>query len=260
MTDAALHFADLPTGRTAYLDFGTGTPVLFIHGAGLIGGWDFARDWGAEHRMICPYQAGWGPSDDPAPGARVDDYVAQMIALLDHLGLERCDVVGFSMGGWIASTLAARHPDRVGKLVLVAPAGYWSKDTPAADLFAIPGAEILSYLAADPATLLPYFGEAPDPVAVATEIYRNDSAFAQLAWEKLGHERHLDLVARITAPTLLIWGEKDAIIPFSQAPLWQSALGGAALCALPETGHYPFLETETAAQALLAFLKSDPQP
>lgn len=243
--------------QTQYMVFGAGEPVLFIHGAGIIGGWDFALPWGGDFQMICPFQTGWGGSD-PAPlGATIDDFVDQNLRLLDHLGIESCHVIGFSMGGWIASTLAARHPERVRKLVLVAPAGYWSADCPPTDLFAIDPSQILDYLAADPQVLLKYFPPQADPIPSKIELYRNDSAFAQLAWDKLGSEDHLRVVSYIRAETLLLWGEQDRIIPFSQAHLWQAAIKGARLTALKVTGHYPFLEHVEATGIVRDFILSD---
>lgn len=243
--------------RADYLDFGSGEPVLFIHGAGIIGGWDFAQAWADDFRMICPHQPGWRGSEDLAPGATIDDYVEWNLALLDGLGIENCHVVGFSMGGWIASTLAARHPERVRRLILVAPAGYWAQECPPADLFAIDPAEILNYLAADPAVLLPYFPPVEDPIPPQVEQYRNDGAFAQLAWDRLGDRDHLRTLRHIKAPTLLLWGEADRIIPFSQASRWQEAIRGAKLAPLEETGHYPFLEHAMAADIVRHFLKDE---
>lgn len=255
--DLLAHNIQLNDRIADYRDFGSGTPVLFIHGAGIIGGWDFARQWANDFRMICPHQPGWRGTDELGLGANINDYVEWNIALLDALNIESCHVIGFSMGGWIASTLAAYYPDRIRRLVLVAPAGYWVQECPPADLFAIDPSEILTYLAADPTALLPYFPPADDPISAQVEQYRNDSAFAQLAWERLGYTDHLRTLRRIKASTLLIWGKADRVIPFSQAPYWQEAIRDVELAALDRTGHYPFLEHTEAAAMVRKFLKND---
>ncbi|MFJ8012513.1 alpha/beta fold hydrolase [Streptomyces sp. NPDC096339] len=108
-------------GRTlAYTDFGgTGRPLLALHG-GMSEGRAFtglAAALGEEWRVIAPDQRGHGDSDR-APDYGREGYVADAVALLDHLGLhEPVTVLGYSLGGLNALHLAAAHPDRVGALV-----------------------------------------------------------------------------------------------------------------------------------------------
>ncbi|MFF3625056.1 alpha/beta fold hydrolase [Streptomyces sp. NPDC002467] len=108
-------------GRTlAYTDFGgTGRPLLALHG-GMSEGAAFtgmAAALGEEWRVIAPDQRGHGDSDR-APDYRREGYVADAVALLDHLGLrEPVTVLGYSLGGLNAVHLAAAHPDRVGALI-----------------------------------------------------------------------------------------------------------------------------------------------
>ncbi|MEC3975909.1 alpha/beta fold hydrolase [Amycolatopsis sp. H20-H5] len=101
--------------RLSYLDFGgPGRPLLALHGH-----LDEGRTWSAlaaalspRWRVIAPDQRGHGDSDR-APGYTRDDYVADALALLDHLGVERVVALGHSGGGMTAYRLAARHPERV---------------------------------------------------------------------------------------------------------------------------------------------------
>ncbi|KWT58557.1 hydrolase [Streptomyces albus subsp. albus] len=108
--------------RLSYLDFGpaTGKPLLALHGH-FSEGRGFAAlaaELGPEWRVIAPDQRGNGASDRTPDYSR-EGYVADAVALLDHLGLPSAAVLGHSMGGKNAYHLAARHPDRVRALINV---------------------------------------------------------------------------------------------------------------------------------------------
>lgn len=104
-----------------------GPPVLFIHGFG-----GTARNFTlniaplakAGFRVIAPELWGMGRSAKPRGRYSLDRWVEQLIGVLDRLGLQRAYIVGHSMGGAVAIRLAHRHPERVAKLVLVAPLGF----------------------------------------------------------------------------------------------------------------------------------------
>ena len=110
--------------RIRFLDQGEGDPVLLVHGA--YGRGDvFARSpfglaLSSGRRIIAPDALGHGDSDAPAdPGAYGPDRRADhLAAALDAAGVERAHVVGYSMGGWAASALATRHPDRIASLAI----------------------------------------------------------------------------------------------------------------------------------------------
>ena len=111
---------DLDRRRLSYLDFGgDGRPLLALHGhldqgAGFA---PLAAALGPRWRVIAPDQRGHGASDRAADYTR-EGYLADAVALLDHLGLERVVVLGHSLGGVNAYQLAARHPDRIEAVVL----------------------------------------------------------------------------------------------------------------------------------------------
>ncbi|MCF7550860.1 alpha/beta fold hydrolase [Pseudonocardia sp. WMMC193] len=111
------------------LEAGLGSPVVLVHGSGP--GVSAYANWrltipalAEEFRVVAPDMVGFGFTERPA-GARydLDGWVAQVVALLDTLGLDRASVVGNSFGGAIALRLAARHPDRVDRLVLMGSVG-----------------------------------------------------------------------------------------------------------------------------------------
>ncbi|GAA2433065.1 alpha/beta hydrolase [Actinomadura vinacea] len=128
-------FADLDEVKLFYSDDGAGeTALLLVHGLGAD-----SHDWiftipalSASHRVVAVDLRGHGHSTTPASGYAVDDYVADLVGLLDHLGIERVVAVGHSLGGTIVAHLAVEHPGRVLGVVEVDPAYGYDAAWPAA--------------------------------------------------------------------------------------------------------------------------------
>ncbi|MGH3390659.1 MAG: alpha/beta fold hydrolase, partial [Actinomadura sp.] len=123
-------FADLGDVRLFYTDDGPGnrghgeTALLLVHGWGADAG-DWAwhiPELSATHRVIAPDLRGHGHTSDPGTGYHPRVLAADLVALLDHLGIEHVIAIGHSMGGQIVSCLAVEHPERVRALVCVDPA------------------------------------------------------------------------------------------------------------------------------------------
>ena len=116
--------AEVEGGRIHYLDRGEGSPVLLIHGAFGSGANfldnAFSRRFAPGRRVVAPDSLAHGdssaPRDPACYGARAR--AGHLKAVLDRLGIERAHVVGYSMGGWMASALATFHPDRVASLAI----------------------------------------------------------------------------------------------------------------------------------------------
>ena len=101
--------------------FGSGPPLLLIHGLGSSGDdWAFQLpSWVQRHRLIVPDLRGCGRSDTPSGHYSIAGFALDLIRLLDRLGIERCAVVGFSMGGAVALELALTEPQRFSHLVTI---------------------------------------------------------------------------------------------------------------------------------------------
>ncbi|MQA94610.1 MAG: alpha/beta fold hydrolase, partial [Streptosporangiales bacterium] len=166
---------------TAVLTAGTGDPLLFLHGAGTVTGFDALLPLAERHRLIVPLHPGFGASaDDPAIDS-VHDYRRHYLDLCDRLGIERPVVVGQSMGGWIAATFALDHPERVSRLVLAAPVGLRVPGHPIVDLFTIPPQELADYLTAKPEVLAAATPNPPTPEFLA-DRYRESTSAARVLW------------------------------------------------------------------------------
>src|SRR6185437_16238395 len=102
---------------------GEGDPLVFLHGAGTVTGFDSLLPLAERFRLIVPFHPGYGPSDDDPTVDDVHDLRRHYLDLFDALGLEEIALMGASLGGWIAANFAADHPERVRRLVLCAPVG-----------------------------------------------------------------------------------------------------------------------------------------
>lgn len=240
--------------RTVVHTIGSGPALVFLHGTGTFTGFEMARDWAKRHTVIIPYHAGFGDSGDTDAIDTVEDHVLHYMDLFDRLGLAQFDLVGFSLGGWLAAEFAIRQPQRVRRLVLVAPAGLVDSNAPAPGLFDIAPQDLPSYLAHDPAAALRYFPKAPDP-AFDSRLGREVMNFAKLIRSdpqgnpKLGNWLH-----RITMPTLILWGGADRLRPTAQADAWRLRIPDARVVLVPHTGHLVFEETPPAAARVTDFL------
>ena len=102
---------DINGVATEVLEIGEGAPLVFLHGTGTFPGFGMARDWAAAgYRVVIPYHPNFGASGDRPDYDTVTDYVLHYAALFDALGLDRIDLAGFSLGGWLAAEYALHHP------------------------------------------------------------------------------------------------------------------------------------------------------
>lgn len=246
------HFADADGVQIHHGDVGDGPPVLMLHGTGPgsdawvnfrhnIG--DLARDF----RVIPVDLPRFGRSAKVAlPGPRLDVLSKVVRDLLDALGLERAHIVGNSMGGQVALKLAIDSPDRVGRLVLVAPAALSRSTT-------VPmPTELVRMIAGYYADEGPSFQKMRqlmralvfDPSSVTDEAVRERYEASidpqVLAVNKGPHWAHQSLeheLDRVTAPALLTWGQDDRASPFDHALVLLRTLRNARLHVFPRCGH-----------------------
>ncbi len=229
--------------------------VILLHGFGssLLTWEPWAERLSTDHRVIRFDLPGFGLTGPDPTGDYSDRRSLDVLAaLMDRLGVARASLVGNSLGGKIAWNFAARHPGRVDKLVLVSPDGFASPGFEYGKQPSVPFAvRLLPYVlpkALLRMSLAPAYG---DPGHLREDVvtrYRDmmlapgvrSAMVARMRQVMLQDPR--PLLGRIQAPTLLLWGEKDAMIPFTNAADYLEAILGATLAALPALGHVPFEE------------------
>ncbi|MCW5772970.1 MAG: alpha/beta hydrolase [Rhodospirillaceae bacterium] len=240
--------------RTVVHSIGSGPPLVFLHGTGTFTGFEVARTWAPHRRVVIPYHPGFGESGDADGLATAEDYALHYMDLFDRLGLDKFDLAGFSLGGWLAAEYAIRQPERLRRLVLVAPVGLAVASAPAPDLFKIPPQELPVYLAHDPMAALRYFPAGPDP-AFEARIGRELMGLAKLIGDQpQGNPRLAPWLHRLRMPTLVLWGAEDRLRPTAQSEAWLALLPNARAEIVPATGHLVFEETPAAAQRVTEFL------
>lgn len=229
--------------------------LILLHGFGSsLHTWDsWAADLSADHRVVRIDLPGAGLSDPDATGEYTDARGLQLLgALMDRLGIARASLVGHSMGGKLAWRFAAEHPGRVDKLVLVSPAGFAS---PGRSYGSRPqvGATVRLLRYALPKPLLRMnlaaaYGE-PGRLTDAVVTRYHDLVLApgvrdaMIARMEQGEPVDPEpLLRRIKAPTLLLWGESDRMIPVGNAEDYRRNLPTSTLVALPGLGHVPHEE------------------
>jgi pimeloyl-ACP methyl ester carboxylesterase len=117
------HVVELPNGMVRYWSAGDGDPLLLIHGFGADALWQWHRQIrplaDSGFRVVAPDLLWFGGSVPHDPLYAVEDQVNTVLQLMDHLGIEKCDLLGVSYGGIVAFDIATRHPERVSRLILV---------------------------------------------------------------------------------------------------------------------------------------------
>lgn len=237
---------------------GDGSALLLLHGAqGFMPSQPHVGLIASRRRLIAPSHPGFGRSGLPLWLDSVDDIAHLYLELMDRKGLNRVEVVGFSLGGWLAAEIATKAPERVGRLALVGPVGVKigppdKLDIP--DIFAMPQGEVTRLLFHDPEKGRLDVAKMSDEEL--TTIARNRETTTLLTWEpwmhnpKLRHRLH-----RVSAPTLFIRGASDGLVSQSYVDGYAKLITNAKVTTIAAAGHAPQLEQpEEFVRVLFAFL------
>lgn len=212
----------------------------------------------ARHRVLVPDHRGFGDSDRPESGYGIRELADDAAALLDALSVDRATLVGHSLGSFVARRLAIAHPDRVARLVLIGTG--FTPVNPATEqvramlpqgdevppLFAREFQASTAFVPLPPA----FFERLVEESLKAPARVWRDVFNGLLAYNDVGELRQIE------APTLLLWGEHDALFPRADQELVTAAIPGAALLLYADTGHCPNWERpERVAHDMSAFLR-----
>jgi pimeloyl-ACP methyl ester carboxylesterase len=250
-------------------------PLLLIHGTSAsLHTWEgWVEQLQSERRLISVDLPGFGlTGPDPAGDYRIERYVDFIDAVLNELELEQAVLVGNSLGGWIAWEYALAQPGRVYSLILIDAAGYGSlpKQIPigfrlARNAWMRPLLEQLlpRFLVRD--SVRQVYG---DPTKVSEALVDryfelslregNRGALFDRFAQGLGSPDNAARVARVSQPTLILWGELDQLIPLGDGQRFAADIEQAELVLLPGLGHVPHEEDPVASvNAVRGFLSGD---
>ncbi len=268
-------YADLPGGvRLHYLESGPAAapPVLLIHGFGDNSfSWDgWTKVLAPGHHVLAVDLPGHGLTQAPADFPATPDHYADVLAgFLAKLGITHAGVAGNSLGGAIAWTMALRHPDTVGRLILVDAAGWpnvsLQKPPLAFRLMRYKlGRDLIASIDNTPLIREGLKKDVVDQSVLTDDFIRRWADLQRLP----GHRTILTslrpgeiaasgpLLARITAPTLVLWGADDQLIDVAAAHKFAEAIPHAKLIVYPHVGHLPQVDApERSARDAAAFLE-----
>ncbi len=238
-----------------------GDVLVFVHG--WPDSWySFSRVLGLlpqRYRAVAPDLRGFGRSDRPADGYAIDDFALDVLATLDALGVQRATLVGHSMGSFVVRRAAQLAPNRVSNLVLIGSGTTTVNDVTrevSALLPDLPDQVPLTFAREfQPSTVHlrlpdPFFdGIVAESAAAPAPVWRR--AFAGV----MAFDDTADL-ARITAPTLLVWGAHDGLFDRTEQDRLVAAIPHARLIVYPDAGHCPNWERpERLVADMVAFLQ-----
>ena len=263
MSDAALTYSTAGFRRDEYFvdgirtvvySAGQGPPVVYLHGGGSWHGFEWARDWLDRFQMILPYHPGYGESADDPDLCSIDDLVVHYTRLFELLGLRRFHLVGASLGGWLAAQIALALPGHIERLVLIAPSGLTAAAHPYLDFTAVPPDELPGHLVSDPAFIAPFWPVQPD-ARLAALLAREAAATGRVMRGLPGADRALRRrLGQLAVPTLVLWGERDRVLPSGLAAEWTSALPEARAEIVAGGSHLLLDEFPAARVAAARFL------
>ena len=268
-------FVEVMGARVRYQVEGSGPPAVLIHGIGAsLEFWQWTTPALRErYTTIALDFPGFGLSDPIASASTPEGAAAAILAFMDAVGVPRAVIIGSSLGGAIATLTAGTAPARCAALVLAAPAGYGTGLSATLRLMTARwvGEGFLALTRRFPRLgLREAFADQRRIPDALVEITRRNAARLVTGETFLNTlrasvtlrgvrpgivEQTREVAARITAPTLIVWGTRDRVIPPDQADVAGRTIPNAQVHIMQGMGHVPFIEDAGAFNAALsAFL------
>lgn len=260
-------------GRKVWvLENGNGAPLLYLHGFAdahsVKENWLPFHERLAEHaRVIAPAHPGCAQTDENKDIDAIEDVVFHYLEVLDALKLSQFDLVGSCVGGWIAAEIAARHPEKIRKLVLLGASGLFVEGALIGDVFMMAQPEYGSsyaslrdmlFISADQANALEMFPDGKGELEDEVRRYQMLRLSSRIGFKPPYFYNHSlkNRLHRISAPTLVIWGERDNFVPRSHGETYAERIPDAKLIVIPGTGHSAHVEKpEETAKLVSEFLE-----
>jgi len=213
-------------------------------------------------RAIAPDLRGFGDSDKPETGYTIPELAADVVSLLDALGLERATLVGHSFGSFVARRVAAAHPGRVSRLVLIGSGFRAANDVTRSvidELRTLPDPVPESFARAFQTSTI----HIPLPGGFFDELIAESLKLPSRLWPRLLSGLlafdDVEALGRVACPVLLLWGDRDALFSREDQDRLLAALPDARLRIYEDTGHCPNWERPDAVAAdILRFIGETP--
>ena len=236
---------------------GDGPPVVFLHGAGGPA-WDgFLDDLAGRFTVYAPSLPGTEGDPDAVREIRgLWELVLHYYEVFDHLDLDAPAVIGHSFGGMVAAEIAATNPARVGRLVLISSIGLWRPEEPVRDWMGLSPEDLgeLVFFEPDGPLAAELTGLPEEEIARQDEQIRRSWALAcsgAFVWP-LPDKGLSRRIHRVRAPTMIVWGEKDGLVPPIYADDFAALIPGSEVLRVERAAHVPHLERRDAVSPAVA--------
>jgi pimeloyl-ACP methyl ester carboxylesterase len=238
---------------------GNGPAVVYLHGPwGLAPDRAFVARLAERYTVFAPKFPGTSKGAPNAIHALGDwhDLVVYHGELLDQLSLNAPTLVGHSFGGMIAAEVAAVTPKAIGRLVLIDPVGLWRDDAPVKNWMLVPHKERPATFFADPESdaakrFFAVPSDADERVEVLSQFTWSQACTGKFTWP-IADRGLAKRIYRISAPTLVIWGDSDRVIAPLYADEFSKPIANARVAKIARAGHLPHLEQPDAVMKALS--------
>jgi pimeloyl-ACP methyl ester carboxylesterase len=236
---------------------GEGSPLLFLHDP-------FCPSWlpvheklAAQHEVLVPIHPGFAGSEDHFEEfEEMEDLIFHYLDFCEVCGLDRPVLAGASFGGWIAAEWAMRHSNTLRALILIDALGLRVREAPAPDILSLDPTASRQAIFADPssALALEVIPETPKPEEVVSVLLARQT-LARFGWQFPDNPRLLRYLYRITAPTLILWGERDGFVSIAHGQAYHEGISGSEFKTIPNAGHLPHVESpDVCSKVMIDFL------
>lgn len=266
-------------GESVPVEAGQGRTLVYLHGFADLHGvkaspFPFHEALAQRARVVAPAHPGCADSDEYGDLDHVEDAVFHYLEVFDALGLERFDLVGHCIGGWIAAEFAVRHPERLHSLTLIGASGLFVPGAPIGDIFMMAQASegiryddlrAMLFSAADHPLALELFPDGRGLIDDEVRRYQclRLGSFIGFKPPYFYNRSLINRLHRISCPAQAIWGERDGMVPRAIGEAYAAGMGGKSVAGkghgrpilIKGAGHACHLEQPDAtAAAVIALL------
>ena len=256
---APAKFIKLQEAKIQLERFGKGKPLLLLHGEETYeAGSPFVEELAKRYEVIMPWAPGYGRSSFPESIWRPEDISYLWLDLLDQLKLTKVNVVGCSVGGWLAAEMASKSCERIGKMVLIDPVGVKIGGKFDRDI------EDIYFNTAERVEAMKWHDTANDPrdltklsMRALQSVARHRETTAKLCWNPYFHNPALKYrLNRVAVPTLVLWGASDKLVKPAYGRAYAKRFPKGRFKTVARAGHFPHIEQpEATLKEVRAFLR-----
>ena len=271
--DFTLENINICNTQIEMLKGGSGDSLLILHGTdGSLGWLKYAQELAEEFTVYIPSHPGFGNSEKPEWIQTMTDLTFFYSWLIEELQLENCNVMGFSIGGWLTAELLSVSPNLFNKAILVDSAGIKPQNEDIVDIFLLTPQQVAELMVKNMNNVPEFekvFGDSEAPsgtyyITGSTGNFnpqyiadKNRETAVRLCWKPYMFDPKLQhTLNRVNKPVQIIWGANDALIPLECAQMFHSSIPNSQLNIIDDCGHLPQMEqTDKFVKIVKDFLK-----